>query len=885
MATPPTFVAEYETAWDGTGTDTVSVTIADGDLLVEVSATADTAATPGVPTGGTGVTWTAAQFSNTASKCSIRSQTSTGAAAQTFTLSQAYTGSGPVNGATCLRFSGSDGVGASNKAEGSGTGPAVDLTTEADNSAVVVIASDWAAGNGARTWRTVNGYTPAAGNGEYTYAYVSGQYTVYVAVYPDVGAAGTNSYGLSAPTQNWTIHAIEVLGDAGGVAREPIPVDLAAAGTWVAATVATSVSLAYPTNNADELLTALLFVKPDTAAIGLPADWTNAGAFVVGSGTQGAGTGALRGGLRFRVSPGDLTGNQSFSFSSSPSSSAGVMHAWSYDDTGYTDPQWSTPAGVRFTRTTASQTFGGTASATLDLAAGDVVLIHVISRDDESNTHTISGISVPGCTLGTVTQAPAGAITNSLGNDLSGSCAYAQVLTGTASGAPSATVTLNTSESGGIIFWRIRATGIPVTTPEGAGTGTTSWSGSSTGARASSGTSTGSLGWTGSASGTRVSSGAGTGATTWGGSAAGKSPNRGVATGTLTWGGEAYGLTSRAGSATGSTSWTGAAAGAHTSSGIGTGSTTWTGAATGTRASQGLGTGSVAWSGAATGEAPMLTPKGSGTGSTAWTGTAQGATGYRGSASGTVTWLGSAVGHAARSGAWVGTTTWVGASSGATVKRGAASGAISWTGAASGEAPSLLPHEGAGAGTTAWTGSAAGASTRSGSGSGATVWTGGALGRAAHLGVALGDVSWAGVSEGHATHSGAGAGDVSWTGVAEGARVSRGASAPGTLEWVGLAVGHLDAHGAALGIILRVGTAEGHAGLPPPPELGYAHAEGYLSTLAAGGAVRAAVAVLPGLPGWDGASVVVLVYAQGPVGRVHAAGPIETVTTEGTLLP
>ena len=219
MATPPTFVAEYETVYDTTTSPkTISVTVSTGEVLVNAAVGADTNTNLGsAPTGGTGVSWTLAQSTTTASKCAVITNSSS-PTGQTFTLSQTGGANFVPFGDACFRFSGSDGIGASNEAEGSGSGPSVSLTTTADNSAVLVVACDWSAADGAsRTWRTVNSYTPTSGNGgEKTYFRDSLQYTVYMAVYGDVGTAGTNTYGLSAPNQNWTIHAVEIKGSTGG---------------------------------------------------------------------------------------------------------------------------------------------------------------------------------------------------------------------------------------------------------------------------------------------------------------------------------------------------------------------------------------------------------------------------------------------------------------------------------------------------------------------------------------------------------------------------------------------------------------------------------------------------------------------------------------------
>jgi len=135
----------------------------------------------------------------------------------TYTLSVSSTGTGDW-GDIALVFSGSAGPGAS--ASGTGTGaPSLAITTTQAHSAVAAIILDWNGVSGAsRTWLTVNGTTPTAGNGyELDYTLVSGNYAVYVAYWPDTGAsAGPVTVGLSAPTgMKYTVIATEVLGQAG----------------------------------------------------------------------------------------------------------------------------------------------------------------------------------------------------------------------------------------------------------------------------------------------------------------------------------------------------------------------------------------------------------------------------------------------------------------------------------------------------------------------------------------------------------------------------------------------------------------------------------------------------------------------------------------------
>lgn len=208
----PTFVAEYEAAWNTASTPkTVSVTAQAGDVLVVFASTIDTSDVP-APTGGTGITWTIHQTVAATDFVRSRIYSAIVPSNQTFNLSINFTG-GEIWGYNVLQFRNSDGVGASAKANAEGA-PSVNITTTGANSAIVVHVADFNEMTGTRTWRTVNSITPSANNGlEVTYAAVDEAYVVYGAYYSDAGAAGSKTVGLSAPTgQQYSIVALEVLG-------------------------------------------------------------------------------------------------------------------------------------------------------------------------------------------------------------------------------------------------------------------------------------------------------------------------------------------------------------------------------------------------------------------------------------------------------------------------------------------------------------------------------------------------------------------------------------------------------------------------------------------------------------------------------------------------
>lgn len=210
MATPPTLVAEYESAWNSsTSPKTVSVTVSTNDVLVIYGITADNTATLGTPSGG-GLTYTQQQVVNVSSRTWLSIWTAIAGSGQTFTLSISRSGGTSIFwGFNCLRFSGSDGVGASASTNASSGAPTLNITTNSANSAIVVANGDWNAVDGtSRTWRTNAGTFT-----EQTYFRDSSQYTVYGGFHGDSGAVSTYAVGLSAPSgQAYTIGAVQVKG-------------------------------------------------------------------------------------------------------------------------------------------------------------------------------------------------------------------------------------------------------------------------------------------------------------------------------------------------------------------------------------------------------------------------------------------------------------------------------------------------------------------------------------------------------------------------------------------------------------------------------------------------------------------------------------------------
>lgn len=222
----PTFGASYNSVWNTSATKTLTVTTQAGDRIVVGGGSEDSPATLNTPTGNS-LTYTLAQSIVVANYCATYAWTATDAAGGT-NWSLAVTGNIPGGqfwGITAYVFRDSDGFGASAKTNVTTGAPSLALTTGQADSAIVCVNADWNTVDGAsRTWRTINGITPTAGNGlEKNYFRDAVRYAAYNAYWDNAGAAGSKTTGLSAPSgQAYGIIAVEVLGTAGG-APDPKP--------------------------------------------------------------------------------------------------------------------------------------------------------------------------------------------------------------------------------------------------------------------------------------------------------------------------------------------------------------------------------------------------------------------------------------------------------------------------------------------------------------------------------------------------------------------------------------------------------------------------------------------------------------------------------------
>ena len=221
----PTYVAEYPTVFNSSTTPKTAmnaVAINSGDVLVYVAACEnddDISATE----NGSG-TLSSLQVVHVVDYTEVEAWSYVPASNENLTATFTCGSGGEYTrfGGNIVRFSGSDGVGASNKANGSSGSPSVSLTTTQDNSAIVAICGDWNAVSGTQTF-TLGG--SSSGWVALTdYPGDSARYGVAIAYHPNAGSAGSKTIAMSAPTgQKWAIVVVEVKGTAGaGASAVPV---------------------------------------------------------------------------------------------------------------------------------------------------------------------------------------------------------------------------------------------------------------------------------------------------------------------------------------------------------------------------------------------------------------------------------------------------------------------------------------------------------------------------------------------------------------------------------------------------------------------------------------------------------------------------------------
>lgn len=235
------------------------------------------------------------------------------------------------------------------------------------------------------------------------------------------------------------------------------------ASAWVTPASAATVSPTYPTGLADgDQVYAFLHIKPDTATVATPTNWTLIGSAAGGSGSLGVGTGITKVWAFKRTIPvgggATLSGTAEAFTITGGDSPMGFMRA--YRATG-ASIEW-TETVASWSVATASTTFGGTAGNAMILGVLDEITVIIGASDDQPGTSglALTGLTASGATLGTLTQSPTGTAVNAQGNDIAATAYRVPVTLGNSSSAPVATATSATSETGMGFLLRVRATAV-----------------------------------------------------------------------------------------------------------------------------------------------------------------------------------------------------------------------------------------------------------------------------------------------------------------------------------------------------------------------------------------------------------------------------------------
>lgn len=186
-----------------------------------------------------------------------------------------------------------------------------------------------------------------------------------------------------------------------------------------------------------------------SSALGVPAtynlvDWVAEGTTVTGNGTGSAYLQVIQ---KTATSGAEADPAQVFTVGYSPAMTAMITFQktnpgiWTVESTDAIDTNTASP-------------FSLTGAATLGFTTGDYIML-VTAHNDDVTAEVLTSLTVTGCVVGTVTERLQTNATNS-GNDGSMWCYTAEILSGTATAAPQASINTAATEGNGVaIFVRI----------------------------------------------------------------------------------------------------------------------------------------------------------------------------------------------------------------------------------------------------------------------------------------------------------------------------------------------------------------------------------------------------------------------------------------------
>lgn len=234
-------------------------------------------------------------------------------------------------------------------------------------------------------------------------------------------------------------------------------VQFIATGITATADVATpfaNQSYTLPTGHAaKDLLIAFYGGKPYGTVPSTPADWTAQSGGANGTTDMGVGTGSVYAVAFTKVHDGSESNPAStFSAQYSPAVRAALL----IRDHDSMSTNWTVTSTKGSDSTATGTGFSAAGASNLSYTTGDIVVVLLVHNDDSSADSSI-GVSIPGCTVGTVTQRLTGTLETGTGNDARMYVATAEITAGTSSDVPTVTATTGSGDSDGqAVFLRVQ---------------------------------------------------------------------------------------------------------------------------------------------------------------------------------------------------------------------------------------------------------------------------------------------------------------------------------------------------------------------------------------------------------------------------------------------
>lgn len=118
-------------------------------------------------------------------------------------------------------------IGASSQGAAFFTAPSWSLVTTADGSTIVALMTDWDSTDGStRVYRTIDSITPVKDTASELLSQPDTFLSAFAGMWEGIGAAGSKTVGMSAPTMRWSGVALELVDAGGGGSEVSTSVDI-----------------------------------------------------------------------------------------------------------------------------------------------------------------------------------------------------------------------------------------------------------------------------------------------------------------------------------------------------------------------------------------------------------------------------------------------------------------------------------------------------------------------------------------------------------------------------------------------------------------------------------------------------------------------------------